>query len=113
MSSSFRMFKARGQPGCWFGYAEIDGVTYKIDARHVGKGVAKHFEGTIKRHLKADQGQLALGTPTAAGRLMDVVEAAITKRVDNELISQLMPDETRRRFMDGATDPDLNDEIPF
>lgn len=54
------MFKARGQPGCWYGYAELDGVTYKIDARHVGKGTAKHFEGTIKRHLKSDQRALDL-----------------------------------------------------
>jgi hypothetical protein len=110
-ANSFRMFKARGQPGCWYGYAGIDGVTYKIDARHVGKGVAKHFEGTIKRHLKADQGQLALGPPVP-GRLRDLMQAAITKRVDDEAMA-LVPDETRRRFMEGATDPDLNDEIPF
>ena len=56
--NSFRLFKARGQPGCWYGYVEIDGVTYKIDARHVGQRTQKHFEGTVKRHLKADQQKL-------------------------------------------------------
>jgi hypothetical protein len=65
------MYKARGQPGCWFGYAEIDGVTYKIDAKHVGERQNKHFEGTIKRHLKADQRKLPLGNagsnPASAG----------------------------------------------
>jgi hypothetical protein len=35
-------------------------VTYKIDARHVGERVNKHFEGTVKRHLKADQQKLPL-----------------------------------------------------
>jgi hypothetical protein len=64
---SFRMFKARGQPGVWFGYAEIDGHTYKIDARHVGEKAAKHFEGTIKRHLKADQQALPLNRPAGHG----------------------------------------------
>lgn len=58
------MFKARGQPGCWYGYADvvIDGkqVTIKIDAQHVGKGAAKHFEGAAKRHVKADQQTLPL-----------------------------------------------------
>lgn len=57
------MFKARGQPGCYYGYVEIDGVTYKIDARHVGEKANKHFEGTVKRHLKADQRSLPLSRP--------------------------------------------------
>jgi len=60
MPASFRLYKARGQPGHWYGYVEIDGVTYKIDAQHVGERVNKHFEGTVKRHLKADQGKLEL-----------------------------------------------------
>lgn len=63
------MFKARGQPGCYYGYVEIDGVTYKIDARHVGEKANKHFEGTVKRHLKADQQKLALGGPGGTGGL--------------------------------------------
>ena len=57
---NFRLYKARGQPGHWFGYVEIEGVTYKIDAKHVGERTAKHFEGTVKRHLKADQKALPL-----------------------------------------------------
>lgn len=61
------MFKARGQPGCWYGYVDIDGVTYKIDARHVGERVNKHFEGTVKKHVprpKPPQRDLALMVPT-------------------------------------------------
>jgi hypothetical protein len=56
----FRMYKARGQPGVWYGYAEIDGITYKIDAVSVGAHREKHFEGTVKRHLRADQQKLPL-----------------------------------------------------
>lgn len=55
------MFKARGQPGHWYGYVEIPNVgTFKINARHVGERQAKHFEGSVSRHLKADQQKLPL-----------------------------------------------------
>jgi hypothetical protein len=60
MPSAFRMFRARGQPGHWYGYVEIDGITYKIDATQIGQRMQKHFVGTVKRHLKADQRELPL-----------------------------------------------------
>lgn len=57
---TFYLNKKRGQPGEWYGYVHIGDVTYKIDARHVGKGREKHFVGSVKRHLKADQQSLPL-----------------------------------------------------
>lgn len=89
VKNSFRMFKARGQPGCWYGYAEIDGVTYKIDAKHVGERQNKHFEGTVKRHLKADQQPLPLGHRTPA------------------------PMHTGDPCIECGAKPDFDDDIPF
>jgi hypothetical protein len=109
------MFRARGQPGCYYGYAELDGVTYKIDAKHVGKGKDKHFEGTIKRHLKADQQSLRLTIPaTGSGAIkppkvalrvdagvvgdgrgtgFDVLSDAINRRTDAEVMRHVKPEE--------------------
>jgi hypothetical protein len=90
MSNSFRMFKRPGPPGEYYGYATIDGVTYKINARSAGKRKEWRMIGTIKRHLKADQQRLPLG---------EMIANAINKRVDTEATA--------------LADPDLNDEMPF
>lgn len=89
--SSFRMFRARGQPGHYYGYAEIDGITYKIDAVTIGKNLGKHWIGTIKRHLKADQQKLPLGTMAAGG----------------------FASSAARPTPQPSDAPDLDDEIPF
>lgn len=52
------MFRKPGPPGEYYGYVEIDGVTYKIEARAMGKLKEWRMLGTVKRHLKADQQQL-------------------------------------------------------
>jgi hypothetical protein len=59
-AASFRMFKRPGPPGEYYGYAEIEGVTYYIAAKASSKGKEWRMLGTIKRHLKADQQKLPL-----------------------------------------------------
>jgi hypothetical protein len=86
---SFRLYKARGQPGQWYGYVEIDGVTYKIDAKHVGERAKKHFVGVVKRHLKADQQSFPL----------------LTKLAENIALHHAVEAD--------AAAPDFDDEIPF
>ena|ERR1700730_8562423 len=99
MTNSFRMFRARGQPGCWFGYAEIDGVTYKIDAKHVGERQNKHFEGTVKRHLKADQQQLLpAGEPKPKGPYRSGASSPVP---------------APRGAGPCGTAPDFDDDLPF
>jgi len=95
------MFKCRGQPGKWYGYVEIDGVTYKIDAQHVGERVNKHFEGTVKRHLKADQGKLDLKQDLRA-----VAQAPMRKLLgQNPLLAKLIDEDKH------SVDPDLDDSV--
>jgi hypothetical protein len=89
------MFKARGQPGCWFGYVTIEGITYKIDARHVGQKTAKHFIGTVKRHLKADQRPMIFGPqrpPTPAESVRELAGAAINAKVDRLVLAEAAQD---------------------
>jgi hypothetical protein len=103
---SFRMYKARGQPGCWYGYVNIElygrPITLKIDAKHVGRGVDKHFEGTVKRHLKADQQTLPLDSPRE--QLTTLISEARVRQVDREIMQHVKPEE-------GFDDDDLPEEL--
>jgi hypothetical protein len=96
------MFRKPGPPGEYYGYVEIDGVTYKVEARAMGKLKEWRMLGTVKRHLKADQ-QSLFGEPAA--------------RIRNGSRPGLNPPADQVRILTGSAvgsppDPDFNDELP-
>jgi hypothetical protein len=100
MSNTFRMYRKPGPPGEFFGYAVIDGVTYKIAARSVpdtrprALKRSRCYKGTLERHLKADQQSLPLGATRGGHKAAQVsapAAAAAAPEYYDDLNDELPP----------------------
>lgn len=97
------MYRQPGPPGNYYGYIEIDGITYKLKAQSIARkhpDARKHekmYVGTVERHLKADQQQLF---PPAR------------KLVERHTISFDSHDGKPVMTVSHEPDPDFDDELP-
>jgi hypothetical protein len=121
MPNTFRMFPKPGPPGEYYGYIEIDGVTYSVAAKSVKdtRNILKSrriFVGTVKRHLKSDQQKLDLRNRRLPDIIGDVLNKTINDSIDRDTLALAGPKARKKAAAQDAAadaDPELNDDIPF
>ena len=117
--NGFRLYKAPGPPGRYYGYVTLDGVEYKIDAKSVGAKREKHIVGTVKRNLKADQREMFAppnGRPpkvSVGAQLGEIVNQAISDQVDRAITSLADPGRVRGAQAEHFDFDDDVAKVPF